>query len=99
MWWWHIPTTPPHSPQDHHCHERTTRTRAEKHALTPESKAASESKPKRFAGLLIYVHDNTISFKQIDHWGQEGLLRWHKWIFKLISIMKVVYDSITVDFK
>ena len=63
-----IPTTPPHSPQD--CHERTIRTQAEKHALTPESKAAAESKPKRFAGLLIYVYDNTlfvtISLKQID---------------------------------
>jgi hypothetical protein len=45
----------PHSPQD--CHKRTIRTRAEKHALTPESKAAAESKLKRFAGLLIYVYD------------------------------------------
>jgi hypothetical protein len=42
-------------------------------SLTPESKATAESKPKRFAGLLIYVHDSsstlfvTISFKQIDH--------------------------------
>jgi hypothetical protein len=40
-------------------------------SLTPKSKATAKSKPKRFAGLLIYVHDSTlfvtISFKQIDH--------------------------------
>ena len=38
--------TPPQSP--HHLH-----TQGKKHALTPESKAAVESKPKRFAGLLL----------------------------------------------
>ena len=43
-------STPPQSP--HHLHAQ-----GEKHGLTPESKAAVESKPKRFAGLLSLCCD------------------------------------------
>jgi hypothetical protein len=72
------------SSQDHHCHERTICTLAEKHALTPESKAAAESKPRRFAGLLIYVRDSIVYLslffetnRHIDHF--------QKFIIKFIS--------------